>query len=73
MPINPRMEKKKHVDPLQFDKRVMQRFVTSGKMTGKELETHLAELPDMSDQCDDIADIVYEAEHEGASSEKKSA
>ncbi len=57
------MEKKK-VDPMQFDKRVMQRFVTSGKMTNKELEAHLAALPDLSEQCDDIADVIFEDKHE---------
>lgn len=67
------MEKKKSVDPLQFDKRVMQRFVTSGKMTSKELETHLANLPDLSDQCDDIAEMVYDDANEGQSAERKHA
>jgi hypothetical protein len=54
------MEKKKSIDPLQFDKRVMQRFVANGKMTSKELDSHLEALPDMTDACDDIAEMVYE-------------
>lgn len=63
------MEKKK-IDPLQFDKRVMQRFVTSGKMTAKDLEAHLEALPDLADQCEDIAEVVYEHFNEGESSER---
>jgi hypothetical protein len=54
------MEKKKNIDPLQFDKRVMQRFVTNGKMTNKELESHLQHLPDLAEQCEDISEVVYE-------------
>lgn len=47
-------------DPLQFDKRVMQRFIADGKMTKEELEAHIENLPDMADECDDIAEEVYE-------------
>jgi hypothetical protein len=54
------MEKKKHIDPLQFDKRVMQRFVANGKTTNKELDAHLANLPDMAEHCEDISETVYE-------------
>lgn len=54
------MDKKKQVDPLQFDKRVMHRFVGNGKMTNKELETHLQELPDLAENCEDISETVYE-------------
>lgn len=60
MSISHRMEKKKTQDPLQFDKRVMQRFVNNGTMTFKELDAHLSALPDLADQCEDIAEVVYE-------------
>lgn len=67
------MEKKKQTDPLQFDKRVMHRFVGNGKMTNKELETHLQNLPDLSEQCDDIAEIVYEHSNESHGSDRDNA
>ena len=54
------MDKKKLVDSLQFDKRVMHRFVGSGKISNKELGAHLDKLPDLQDQCEDISEIVYE-------------
>ena len=67
------MDKKKTVDPLQFDKRVMQRFVNSGKMTNKEREEHLENLPDLADQCEDIAEEVYERFKEIDPNERKYA
>lgn len=59
------MEKKKSIDPLQFDKRVMQRFVTSGKMTSKDVEHHLEALPDLAEKCEDISEVVYEHFNDG--------
>lgn len=67
------MEKKKPTDPLQFDKRVTHRFVANGKMTNKELDAHLQNLPDLSEQCEDIADMVYEHVNEGHGSERDNA
>ena len=67
------MDKKKPADPLQFDKRVMQRFVANGKMTNKELETHLENLPDLAEQCDDISENVYERFKEMDPNERKYA
>lgn len=65
------MEKKKPADPLQFDKRVMQRFVTSGKMTNKDLDTHLDNLPDLAEECEDISETVYERFKEVDPNERK--
>ena len=67
------MDKKKPTDPLQFDKRVMQRFVANGKMTNKELDTHLENLPDLAEQCEDISEIVYEHFNESDPSNHKQA
>ena len=53
------MAENKKVNPLQFDKRVMHRFVQSQKITRAEAEKHLANLPDMSEQGEDIAPKVY--------------
>ncbi|MBH2006115.1 MAG: hypothetical protein I8H75_02035 [Myxococcaceae bacterium] len=53
------MAEKKKIDPLQFDKRVMHRFVTNQKMTQKELQQHLQALPDLAQQADDISGRVY--------------
>ena len=58
-------------DPLQFDKRVMQRFIKDGKMTKKELEAHIEALPDLAEECEDIAEEVYERFNEADSSAKK--
>ena len=44
---------------LQFDKRVMHRFVSEGKMKQEELEKHLEELPDLTEACSDIADMIF--------------
>lgn len=49
----------KKKDVLQFDKRVMHRYVTEGKTTHTELEAHLNALPDLSEQCEDIAELIY--------------
>ncbi|MEI6789673.1 MAG: hypothetical protein WCK42_00645 [Myxococcaceae bacterium] len=53
------MADKKKVNPLQFDKRVMHRFVQERKMTRPDAEKHLADLPDLSSQADDIAPKIY--------------
>jgi hypothetical protein len=53
------MAENKKVDPLQFDKRVMHRFVQAQKITRQEAEKHLENLPDMSEQGEDIAPKIY--------------
>ena len=53
------MAEKKKVDPLQFDKRVMHRFVQEQKISRKDAEKYLADLPDMSAQGEDIAPKIY--------------
>jgi hypothetical protein len=55
--------KDKKVDVLQYDKRVMHRYLAEGKISQKEAESHLANLKDMSNECDDIADVVYGDKH----------
>ncbi len=49
----------KRNDVLQYDKRVMHRYVTEGQISQKEVEKHLADLPDLSEECEDIADSIY--------------
>jgi hypothetical protein len=49
----------KRNDVLQYDKRVMHRYVTEGQMTQKEVEKYFAGLPDLSEECEDIADSIY--------------
>ena len=53
------MANNKKVNPLQFDKRVMHRFVQEQKVSRKEAEKYLADLPDMSAQGEDIAPKIY--------------
>ena len=53
------MADNKKVDPLQFDKRVMNRFVQNQKLSRKDAEKHLADLPDLSAKADDIASKIY--------------
>ena len=51
----------KKVDDLKYDKRVMHRYLSEGKINQKEAEQHLETLPDLAEQCDDIAEIIYGA------------
>ena len=53
-------KKNKKLDTLQFDKRVMHRFVGNGKITNKELDAHLDSLVDLQENCEDISELVYE-------------
>lgn len=53
------MAENKKINPLQFDKRVMDRFVQNQKISRKEAEKYLAELPDLSVRADDISSKVY--------------
>ena len=46
-------------DFLQYDKRVMHRFVAEGKLTAEKAQEYLAALPDLADQCEDIANEIY--------------
>lgn len=58
------MADNKKVNPLQFDKRVMHRFVQEQKISRKDAEKYLADLPDLSAQSEDIAPKIY-AEKKG--------
>lgn len=53
------MSTNKKVNPIQFDKRVMHRFIQSKKMTLQEADKHLAQLPDLSEQAEDISCKIY--------------
>ncbi|MES2503630.1 MAG: hypothetical protein V4534_02005 [Myxococcota bacterium] len=53
------MTDKKKNDPLQFDKRVMHRFVQNHKMTAAEVQQHLTKLPDLESQSEDIASRIF--------------
>lgn len=53
------MADNKKVNPLQFDKRVMHRFVQAQKMTRQDVDKYLTNLPDVSEQGEDIAPKVY--------------
>lgn len=53
------MADNKKINPLQFDKRVMHRFVQEHKISRKEAEKYLADLPDMSAQGEDITPKIY--------------
>ena len=53
------MTENKKNDPLQFDKRVMHRFVQNKKMSSKELDQHLTKLPDLESQSEDIAPRIF--------------
>lgn len=41
------------------DKRLIDRNVSNGRISRTEVEDHLKGLPDLQDQADNIADIVY--------------
>lgn len=51
----------KKVDDLKYDKRVMHRYLSEGKISQKEAEQYLEHLPDLADQCHDIAEAIYGA------------
>jgi hypothetical protein len=52
------MAKNDQHDP-RFDKRVMERLVQKGVVKQAEVDKHLGALKDMTDQADNIADLVY--------------
>ncbi len=53
------MAENKKINPLQYDKRVMNRFVQNQKMSQKDVAQYLQSLPDMSAQGEDIAPKIY--------------
>lgn len=53
------MPENKKVNPLQFDKRVMHRFVQNLKMSSQDLERYLNKLPDLESQSEDIAPKIF--------------
>lgn len=44
-----------------MDKRLVDRQIARGNLSATELEQHLGKLPDLADQADNIAAIVYPA------------
>lgn len=53
------MAENKKTNPLWFDKRVMHRFVQNKKLSPKDAEKYLANLPDTSAQGEDIVPKIY--------------
>ena len=53
------MTDNKKIDPMQLDKRVMERFVRNKKVTSKEVEQYLNSLPDLAQQAEDISNKIY--------------
>lgn len=52
---------KKDLVSKNLDKRIVERMVARGRVTGAQLDAHLKALPDLESQADNIADIVYQA------------
>lgn len=52
-------EKKKQLNPLLIDKRVMARNVAAGRLSQEEAESYLAQLPDNAGNFEDIAPLIY--------------
>ena len=42
-----------------LDKRIMDRMVSRGALSRTEVENHMKNLPDLTDQADNIADKIY--------------
>lgn len=54
-------EKKKKSDSndATMDKRVLERMVQRGAVSRGDVEAHMKNLPDLTEQADNIADKVY--------------
>jgi len=61
------MPEKKKLNAENVDKRVMNRMIREGRLGQTDVESYLGKLPDLSGQCEDIADTVF-----GTKSEDKS-
>jgi hypothetical protein len=42
-----------------FDSRIAQRNIRDGRVEREAYEKHIASLPDLIDQCDDIGEEIY--------------
>ena len=42
-----------------LDKRIMERMVSRGALSRTDVENHMKNLPDLTEQCDNIADKIY--------------
>lgn len=42
-----------------LDKRITERMVARGALSRTDVENHLKNLPDLTDQADNIADKIY--------------
>ena len=45
-----------------YDKRLYERFLRRGELSGKDFDAHLAGLTDTEDNAENIADIIYKAD-----------
>lgn len=59
--LETRVTKHEPTELLPYDKRVMHRFVAEGKIQAEDAKKYLENLPDLSDQCVDIADEIFES------------
>ncbi|MBP7844178.1 MAG: hypothetical protein KA116_05140 [Proteobacteria bacterium] len=60
------------VYPNLFDKRVVSRNLASGKITQKQLDEHLKNIPDESDTCDKLNyDEVIHSDNSSSGREMK--
>lgn len=55
------MSESKSMPPKVLDKRTFERRVTRGELSRDAWDTHLATLPDVADQGENIADRIYGA------------
>ncbi len=51
--------KKKKLDATTYDKRTVERYVQRGVLSRADVETHLKNLPDLEEQADNIAEMIY--------------
>jgi hypothetical protein len=45
-----------------FDKRLYERFLRRGELSGKDFDAHLAGLTDNEANAENIADLIYKAD-----------
>lgn len=45
-----------------FDKRLYERFLRRGELSGKDFDSHLAGLTDTEENAENIADLIYKSD-----------
>lgn len=53
------MNEEHKIDPLQFDKRVIHRFIKNGELSELDIKNYLEKLPDLKDESDDAITKNY--------------